>query len=134
MLIQLLKMLSIHAPTRGATRWLNIFSCVIIFFQSTLLQEERPDEKCHRQRNASFNPRSYKRSDITFVYADSLHLAFNPRSYKRSDLCFEKNINFINSFNPRSYKRSDTYLLRYVNITTLSIHAPTRGATRIILH
>ena len=55
--------ISIHAPTRGATLYLLIFS----FYRN-------------------FNPRSYKRSDerrggITFEVIN-----FNPRSYKRSDL------------------------------------------------
>ena len=36
------------------------------------------------------------------------------------------------SFNPRSYKRSDDRPMSCVNLTKLSIHAPTRGAT--LLH
>ena len=36
-------------------------------------------------------------------------------------------------FNPRSYKRSDKILLLLVNLLTISIHAPTRGATSVFL-
>ena len=32
-------------------------------------------------------------------------------------------------FNPRSYKRSDSIRVKYLNLITISIHAPTRGAT-----
>ena len=34
------------------------------------------------------------------------------------------------NFNPRSYKRSDTEKIDEVMKTNISIHAPTRGATR----
>ena len=76
--------LSIHAPTRGATKILVPVKATT-FFQSTLLQEERPVPEYGNGQNVTFNPRSYKRSD----YRTGQHLprpsAFNPRSYKRSD-------------------------------------------------
>ena len=54
--------ISIHAPTRGAT---NVRDAVlkIMEFQSTLLQEERLCRFIACSHNADFNPRSYKRSD-----------------------------------------------------------------------
>ena len=59
-----LSLISIHAPTRGATL--------------------REDSVSHGKMN--FNPRSYKRSDqrLGVSFYDSSD--FNPRSYKRSDL------------------------------------------------
>ena len=56
-------MLSIHAPTRGAT-------CEIL--------KLTPDY-------FAFNPRSYKRSDGIYPGSNILLASFNPRSYKRSD-------------------------------------------------
>ena len=57
------KELSIHAPTRGAT--VVSLKCYIqIFFQSTLLQEERLVNFTHIGILNAFNPRSYKRSDL----------------------------------------------------------------------
>ena len=56
-------MLSIHAPTRGAT----------ISHSFPIL------------KSASFNPRSYKRSDCEILKLTPDYYAFNPRSYKRSD-------------------------------------------------
>ena len=123
--------ISIHAPTRGATLYLLIFS----FYRN-------------------FNPRSYKRSDerrggITFEVIN-----FNPRSYKRSDCSVMRKCSAPCYFNPRSYKRSDPFALlkclqsgefqstllqeeRPLTIAekhkleAISIHAPTRGATSI---
>ena len=122
--------ISIHAPTRGATGILlipaykhsifqstllqeeRLFSHVIynllVKFQSTLLQEERPGS--HRtvstfQRH--FNPRSYKRSDPL------PHLFFAPMTLFQSTLLQEERRLYISIhhhrsyFNPRSYKRSD---------------------------
>ena len=55
-------LISIHAPTRGATL-LKLAISISLIFQSTLPREER--QKCrvwlNNQRN--FNPRSHERSD-----------------------------------------------------------------------
>ena len=56
-------------------------------------------------------------------------ISFNPRSYKRSDLSSKCLSYFFFSFNPRSYKRSDTFVKGLKDAIKLSIHAPTRGAT-----
>ena len=55
---------------------------------------------------------------------------FNPRSHERSDYSNHASTNMSDDFNPRSHERSDkaqNYLKRYYII---SIHAPTRGATK----
>ena len=55
--------ISIHAPTRGATgQSLHHFS-ISGKFQSTLPREERPCGWCYRLRQIYFNPRSHERSD-----------------------------------------------------------------------
>ena len=99
--------LSIHAPTRGATKTL----CLL--FTLKALSIHAPT------RGAT----------ITLVYPYTLHFTFNPRSYKRSDgqhfqilncqIIFQSTLlqeerRWISiyprndtSFNPRSYKRSD---------------------------
>ena len=104
-----LKILSIHAPTRGATYISSIISLT----------------------HFSFNPRSYKRSDQNITSGIDAVLTFNPRSYKRSDfrtLSFSLAVPLsihaptrgattigwghtgsIDAFNPRSYKRSDGF-------------------------
>ena len=78
--------ISIHAPTRGATiiGWLQTEKYIL--FQSTLLQEERLcDTKCCSIKVCNFNPRSYKRSDTCRDGRWKIWTYFNPRSYKRSD-------------------------------------------------
>ena len=76
-----------------------------------------------------FNPRSYKRSDLNLCCIINCYKYFNPRSYKRSD-CEETSNSFHDDyFNPRSYKRSDNTSFKKLINSTISIHAPTRGAT-----
>ena len=142
--------ISIHAPTRGATKAKCSFKRPRTF-QSTLLQEERQFKTSPFSRHHDFNPRSYKRSDADICVKTSLSSEFqstllqeerlsitvffcnftyfNPRSYKRSDDIIGCSILTHINFNPRSYKRSDklAYKLRMQN--KISIHAPTRGAT-----
>ena len=78
--------ISIHAPTRGATSASPSQSNDIRLFQSTLPREER-------------------QSNLT--------------------LC-----SFCLHFNPRSHERSDDVIISAAVISAISIHAPTRGATR----
>ena len=57
-------LISIHAPTRGATNW-RVMYPITIEFQSTLPREERL-LSCHFKRGyIHFNPRSHERSDFT---------------------------------------------------------------------
>ena len=126
--------ISIHAPTRGATH--GPCECLQLYpyfnprsykrsdyydvvvdrdvdlFQSTLLQEERRRIVCPADHYSYFNPRSYKRSDH--------FLAFSHR--------------IVVNFNPRSYKRSDVYIIINIICCVISIHAPTRGATKTNTH
>ena len=77
-------LISIHAPTRGAT---YIVFCLVrhLQFQSTLLQEERHNIYILLALTTYFNPRSYKRSDVSRSILPRHTENFNPRSYKRSD-------------------------------------------------
>ena len=56
---------------------------------------------------------------------------FNPRSYERSDAGCKGKDTCQHSFNPRSYERSDKgSVLVPVEFYSVSIHAPTKGATQ----
>ena len=62
--MKLREKISIHAPTRGATMPCLQRERRKMRFQSTLLQEERPNsEHIFDFVSDNFNPRSYKRSD-----------------------------------------------------------------------
>ena len=78
------RVVSIHAPTRGATP-----GCVVLgpsmVFQSTPLQEGRPERSIHTTAYRCFNPRPYKRGDNTCLGLILFPISFNPRPYKRGD-------------------------------------------------
>ena len=100
--------ISIHAPTRGAT--ITITPPVIILrFQSTLPQGERPIDSTNTKMSVDFNPRSHKGSDITPREMLEIISYFNPRSHKGSDHAVLSSFRFQLHFNPRSHKGSDNF-------------------------
>ena len=98
--------ISIHAPTRGATVY-QVLYYLDTKFQSTLPQGER---------------RCYFQFPLRFRH-------FNPRSHKGSDGLFTKPYAIQINFNPRSHKGSDNKTAPQQPFPAISIHAPTRGAT-----
>ena len=54
---------------------------------------------------------------------------FNPRSHERSDHITQSFVFRFFNFNPRSHERSDFTGDYTFEVTLISIHAPTRGAT-----
>ena len=101
----------------------------------------------------SFNPRTYERCDIwQFVSCNktskfqSTHLrevrlalghsrllyssSFNPRTYERCDSALEESKALSTGFNPRTYERCDQAARLSKPFLPVSIHAPTRGATK----
>ena len=103
-----IKSISIHAPTRGATRQLH----------------------CRRRHFPDFNPRSHKGSDVRQLLNNRVIVYFNPRSHKGSDtlhctaclccLIFQSTL-------PQGERPVANALFFLLSI---SIHAPTRGATQ----
>ena len=146
--------ISIHAPTRGATCGGLVTPAVSILFQSTLPREERPSRSCVSPALPDFNPRSHERSDQPVlrrrnVRSISIHAPTRgateyafliigsrkfqstlPREERRAG---SKSFSVAANFNPRSHERSDRrrWPLRQSR-QTISIHAPTRGATAIL--
>ncbi len=126
------RMISIHAPTRGATGILLIPAYKHSIFQSTLLQEERRFLMQCRSKTKHFNPRSCKRSDDPEfdLFSPKFEISIHAPTRGATSRFFNAASRFSN-FNPRSYKRSDDkpwickLLARFI-----SIHAPTRGATK----
>ena len=105
-------------------------TAVTIGFQSTLPQGERPLSPTDAELEADFNPRSHKGSDPGGICGLYVKIDFNPRSHKGSDyikLVFSTD---IKNFNPRSHKGSDLTLSPPHICSGISIHAPTRGATK----
>ena len=122
-------------------------------FQSTLRRTERLKHRHFRQVSCNFNPRSDERSDLFCNQADNDIPYFNPRSDERSDMAEMASENSQRNFNPRSDERSDFYGMynlfcpynfnprpdersdhRFKGFQiphTISIHAPTNGATSL---
>ena len=102
--------ISIHAPTRGATRRRLRLLLHPVEFQSTLPRGERRCTSNKRSMHrAYFNPRSHEGSDGIPDAHDPEHVNFNPRSHEGSD------------------EKKDSQARR----SGISIHAPTRGATSL---
>ncbi len=120
--------LSIHAPTRGATLILKDRH-LLSYFQSTLLQEERPDSTCVFHKTESFNPRSYKRSDgktriATGIANLSIHA---PTRGATGEWLNWLQLEALSIHAPT--RGATKCIYSYKHSQTLSIHAPTRGAT-----
>ena len=100
-------LISIHAPTRGATT----------------------GQYGYANWKNDFNPRSYKRSDMPTVHSQPFMSDFNPRSYKRSDGAFRfKDLKSKISIHAPTRGATHIQFLSF-NVSRISIHAPTRGAT-----
>ena len=76
-----------------------------------------------------FNPRSHEGSDFITTLSSRLADNFNPRSHEGSDMRFGISGSKFSDFNPRSHEGSDPKFFSGESGSTISIHAPTRGAT-----
>ena len=127
-------MISIHAPTRGAT------FCGIIKRQNQIISIHAPTRGatgCYFfvLKFPKISIHAPTRGATLPIIRDILFSAyFNPRSYKRSDSPSLFALSTIFHFNPRSYKRSDLYIIINIICCVISIHAPTRGATKTNTH
>ena len=120
--------ISIHAPTRGATLLCEI-SNPLLAFQSTLPREERPIEYLNAQ------------SDVISIHAPTRGATFlsiptqlctqiSIHAPTRGATFFAFSLSLTSQdFNPRSHERSDTAPEGLSAYILISIHAPTRGAT-----
>ena len=99
--------ISIHAPTKGATRKLRPMYL--------------------RIRN--FNPRSHEGSDSNGSSGAQIYVNFNPRSHEGSDDAVFSKFDRVSNFNPRSHEGSDQSYRSKKDEIVISIHAPTKGAT-----
>ena len=142
---------SIHAPTRGATSWgfrlWTVFPCF--------------NPRAHEGRDLhyllllllydSFNPRAHEGRDrpneaISLVVQVSIHaptrgatppigthhvrgVCFNPRAHEGRDNVIGVRTVWRLRFNPRAHEGRDLFDYDAFTLLEVSIHAPTRGAT-----
>ena len=79
------KIISIHAPARGATATPAPNDYMELGFQSTLPRGERHNWRIDRQVKRNFNPRSREGSDLFMRGLRNAGGNFNPRSREGSD-------------------------------------------------
>ena len=122
--------ISIHAPTRGATKCGKIRGCTM-GFQSTLPRGERLCESSYGERDIQISIHAPTRgATVATSRVKGCSADFNPRSHEGSDLSWSRSKSTPHNFNPRSHEGSDLwqgFTAEYNPI--ISIHAPTRGAT-----
>ena len=107
---KLLRAISIHTPTKGVT----VFSQLLFLLLD------------------NFNPHSHEGSDPYSSSISDVSNDFNPHSHEGSDTAvLHKQLPHMD-FNPHSHEGSDVSSCVRVNDTSISIHTPTKGVTRII--
>ena len=122
--------ISIHAPTRGATRQ-RIKKFAVNLFQSTLPREERRKKlKTYTtwQKFQSTLPREERRRQLCILY-NTIQISIHAPT-RGATLRHSQQLEDLRYFNPRSHERSDfDFTSVAVFFMNISIHAPTRGAT-----
>ncbi len=127
-------LISIHAPTRGATSNPSPKSSAFVNFN--------PRAHAGRDRRAAgrcpmriyFNPRAHAGRDYKWLNRRWISSYFNPRAHAGRDAakgicrCTRRN------FNPRAHAGRDAAMAGNPRHGHISIHAPTRGATFDPLH
>ena len=122
---------SIHAPTWGATKGdsnvLAVFS-----FQSTHPHGVRLHQASLLYSASTFqstHPHGVRHHVALILY---LSTSFNPRTHMGCDLPNIECADWRTCFNPRTHMGCDPFHTRQHAADTVSIHAPTWGATRIL--
>ena len=121
--------ISIHAPTRGATRRLMVSLQIARISIHAPTRGATEIGKAQETGEVDFNPRSHKGSDGSWPYSLTWTWYFNPRSHKGSDgFVFPGPVFQVISIHAPT--RGATFPDgRSGRISLISIHAPTRGAT-----
>ena len=107
--------------------------CVFLqLFQSTLPRRERRRQVIPLPCSTSFNPRSHEGSDIGDRLDFHVISSFNPRSHEGSDECYPCYFVTLYLFQSTLPRRERLLFMwyRYNRAKGVSIHAPTKGATR----
>ena len=77
-----------------------------------------------------FNPHSHEGSDADLRLVLHQYRYFNPHSHEGSDFSLQFHVPVLLYFNPHSHEGSDPSAKQSSNRRIISIHTPTRGATK----
>ena len=130
-LLTSMSVVSIHAPVRGATRLRSYFSSYRGFNPRARTGRDRFDHVSVALERQCFNPRARTGRD-TIDRALLATDGFNPRARTgRDDYCAD--ISKVSMFqSTRPYGARPVSQRQRVRARYVSIHAPVRGATRVI--
>ena len=128
----ILQSISIHAPAKGATY--NLTNAGIVrLFQSTLPRRERQNGLQKIRKHMHFNPRSREGSDVVFIHWSFIVAYFNPRSREGSDEQSFPNLTELLTISIHAPAKGATGLFSLWKVDKIiSIHAPAKGATAFI--
>jgi len=98
-------------------------------FQSTRPRGARQHKGVQADTSQGFNPRAHAGRDFTFYRALMIYARFNPRAHAGRDLRRSRHSWGQCCFNPRAHAGRDNQRPKRQHGFTVSIHAPTRGAT-----
>ena len=77
-----------------------------------------------------FNPHSHEGSDHHGPKSLMYISDFNPHSHEGSDHTIKLDASDYDDFNPHSHEGSDKSLIQLLHTSVISIHTPTKGATK----
>ena len=126
----ILSLISIHAPAKGATLLRSGSYLLQINFNPRSREGSDTDSGWKQNDFADFNPRSREGSDGLSGRLQTSSNDFNPRSREGSDHQSSLTTFSCVYFNPRSREGSDLLLRERRRHAFISIHAPAKGATR----
>ena len=129
LLERLLEDVSIHAPTRGATQFHLLRFRLHQGFNPRTHSGCDAIHKCTTIDPPGFNPRTHSGCDNTPPAEHTKQICFNPRTHSGCDFMM-KDVNSSFKVSIHAPTRGATrHFVRSILILHVSIHAPTRGAT-----
>ena len=98
---------SIHAPTQGATPTSCIRDLCMLLFQSTRPHRARQHRSTLLLQICCFNPRAHTGRDKQLTNKRLHRLCFNPRAHTGRDLQDNQSLQCLGCFNPRAHTGRD---------------------------
>ena len=112
---------------------------MIIFHTSNIYFNPRTHVGCDKgffknpYEVQDFNPRTHVGCDLSDLCSLLTRAHFNPRTHVGCDTVYEAGWRSRQNFNPRTHVGCDTFAMSTKKDGTISIHAPTWGATLVIV-
>ena len=101
------------------------------WFQSTHPRGVRQSTKRNFIKRGSFNPRTHVGCDNTVWELSQRAKSFNPRTHVGCDTLSKPGKSAVTGFNPRTHVGCDYIMPSTIQASSVSIHAPTWGATTL---